>query len=456
MGRGGRRVDRPVGVVVPQHLVHLVAAQEQDVVVGLHQPGAAQHRAQLLDLAPDHRHGPVLDVEVVVLDVGEHHPGQPELAVEGLPVLVGGQQVAVLGHDPVALGPDRLDRPGDVLAGLEAGDVVLDEAVGDLGMVAPDLVEMVEAAAGGEVEPGVLHFVPGGLPAGPGLAIGVQRHVVGVVERPGDAQVDGQAGQALELLVGPEQVDVHAGHHLGDAQVGDRRERLLAEPEEVQVGGVAEVEELEVVLPGQQDQVLEPVVLRLQLVAGAPADPVGDHRQVLHLRQSAEVQRLDLGDGVLDLHQPPVVQVVPVAEVEAGPLHELRHPGPDPLRIDAHRRQVRVAVQHSEVHAVGGRDAVVAAVHLAQRRQRDLHEGRVPRGHGVAPVHRVPEPEAVLLVVAAGVAEAHRIRVELLPALHPLGALDLEGAREPALSHFGFLLCCAFVGCESLDWRAGI
>jgi hypothetical protein len=72
-----------------------------------------------------------------------------------------------------------------------------------------------------------------------------------------DPQLDRLAGEVLELLVGPEQVDLDPGDHLGDRQVGNRGEGLLAELEEVEVGGVSEVEELEVVLPDPLGEILE-------------------------------------------------------------------------------------------------------------------------------------------------------------------------------------------------------
>src|SRR6266540_3187692 len=74
-----------------------------------------------------------------------------------------------------------------------------------------------------------------------------------------DAGVDRQAGELLQLLVRLEQVHLDAGDHLGDRQVRDVGEGLLAEAEEVEVGGVAEVEELEVVLPELERQVHQPV-----------------------------------------------------------------------------------------------------------------------------------------------------------------------------------------------------
>ncbi len=51
----------------------------------------------------------MLDVEVVVLDVGVDLAGQAELALES-GELLGAEQLRVLLGDPVALGDELLDR----------------------------------------------------------------------------------------------------------------------------------------------------------------------------------------------------------------------------------------------------------------------------------------------------------------------------------------------------------
>jgi len=55
------------------------------------------------------------------------------------------------------------------------------------------------------------------------------------------AEFGRELSQLLDLVVRLEQVDLDTGHHLRDRLVRDGREQLLAEAEEVQVGGVAEV-----------------------------------------------------------------------------------------------------------------------------------------------------------------------------------------------------------------------
>ena len=230
-------------------------------------------------------------------------------------------------------------------------------------------------------------------------------------------------GQDLQLLVRSEQVDLDAGHHLGDPEVGDRGEGLLAEAEEVEVGGVAEVEELEVVLPDLEDEVLEPVTPS----AGgdrAHADAVGDDAQVLHLGQGRE-HGVDRADRRLDLAEPVLVERVPVGEVVPARSMNCGTWG-SIFSGDADRGEVGVAVQHAEVDAVGRRDPVVPAVHLRQRGDRQLHERRDPRGHRLAPVHRVPEPELASRT-PGGPRRRSRNRDRAPPPLDALRPLDLTG-----------------------------
>ena len=47
-----------------------------------------------------------------------------------------------------------------------------------------------------------------------------------------DPAADRQPGELLELVVGTEEVDVDAGDHLGDREVGDRGEKPFGRPRE--------------------------------------------------------------------------------------------------------------------------------------------------------------------------------------------------------------------------------
>ena len=180
----------------------------------------------------------------------------PSFSSNAARVASSAEQRAVLARDPVALGGDLGRRPVDALARLQLLDVAADVAERDLRMVEPDLVVGVEAVAGREVEPRVL----GGVVRGPPL--------VAVL-----SDLDRELGQLAQLVVGPEQVDLDALDHLRDAEVGDAGEDLLAEAEEVQIRGVAEVEELEVVLPGLVAELDRPVEAgdQAERVVQAPA-----------------------------------------------------------------------------------------------------------------------------------------------------------------------------------------
>ncbi len=61
-------------------------------------PCVGEDLAELADLSPEDGAGPVLDVEVVVLDVREHGAGEPELPVEGGSSFISGQERPVFGR----------------------------------------------------------------------------------------------------------------------------------------------------------------------------------------------------------------------------------------------------------------------------------------------------------------------------------------------------------------------
>ena len=62
-------------------------------------------------------------------------------------------------------------------------------------------------------------------------------------------QLDGEMRELLQLVIGTEQFGIDALHHLGDGLIGNGRELALHEAEEIKIGGVTEVQELEMVLP---------------------------------------------------------------------------------------------------------------------------------------------------------------------------------------------------------------
>ena len=98
----------------------------------------------------------------------------------------------------------------------------------------------------------------------------------------GDTLVEGDLGQTFKFVIRPEEVNFDAGHHFGDRLVGNIGESFFAEAKEVEIGGIAQVEELKVILPPFVSHLQQPVVGDLQIEVAADATPLGDPFQVNH------------------------------------------------------------------------------------------------------------------------------------------------------------------------------
>src|SRR5690606_4258248 len=110
----------------------------------------------------------------------------------------------------------------------------------------------------------------------------------------------------------------------GDGLVGNSGEDLLTEVEEVDIGQVPEIEELEVVLPVAVEQRDETVVVLHQLlrtVHRLTGDDVVERHRV---RQRGEPELFHLVDRGADLDVPALEQAVPVLEVMTGATFEFR------------------------------------------------------------------------------------------------------------------------------------
>ena len=209
------------------------------------------------------------------------------------------EHVGVFGGDPVALFGDLGGRPIDGCALLKPRDVVADKAERNVEVLDPVFVGGIEAVAGREVEPGILRFLPGREPfrAVRMLGDGRQRLVDrSGLQRVDDAELDGELGEFLQLIVGLEQVDLDALHHLGDGLIGNGRELLLHEAEEIEIGGIAEVQELEVILPRLVEELDRSVVGLHQRVGIVETDAAGDPFERHDLRQLLEIERFQVGD----------------------------------------------------------------------------------------------------------------------------------------------------------------
>jgi hypothetical protein len=361
----------------------------------------------------------VLAVELVILDVREDHPAQAEHLVERGPILLSGQQGAVLGDDALPLLLERLGRPGQRLPLPDLAHVPGQRGERYRQVVTPAAVVVVETVPCGHVEPRVPGRVQRGEPAGTRLAPPGQRvehggRVGAVGEQVVQAALDGQRGQPLELVVGPVHDELDAGHHARDHLVGDLRERLLAELEEHHVGAVPEEQELGVVVPHLGEQVEAAVeVLPHVVVLRHPGRP-GDHRQVVHLGQVGYPYLLDLPDELLDARLPALVQGVPVAVVVTRALLEVGQPPADLLGIGHRvRRDVHPPVEDAVLDAQRGRQHEHPRAVRPDRRVRDLRGHRVERRHRLGEVHRVVEPEAP---VVRGL-EPGEVRVHAAPLL---------------------------------------
>jgi hypothetical protein len=80
-----------------------------------------------------------------------------------------------------------------------------------------------------------------------------------------------------------------------------------------------------VVLEGRVGQLDQPVVVVRELEMGIEPLPGRDVLDRNAFRQRLEADRLQLADHTADLRVPVLQQRLPVAEVEPGPLEELRH-----------------------------------------------------------------------------------------------------------------------------------
>src|SRR5205085_8134676 len=110
---------------VVERLPDLPAVQVEEVVAALQDPVLGHAVAELPDLVPERGVVPVLDVDVVVLDVGRDQARQRDVLVEGRPVLVGRKQPAVLRGQPLSPLQDLVQRPVQRLSALQALEVAL-------------------------------------------------------------------------------------------------------------------------------------------------------------------------------------------------------------------------------------------------------------------------------------------------------------------------------------------
>ena len=226
-----------------------------------------EQRPELASLVPEDGEVAVVDVEVVILDVRVDRSSEREALVECV-ALLGREQRAMLRGDALPLREQGLGGACDVLARAEPRDVGADRPDREAGVVDPGSMVVVEdPRSAGEVEPGVLRLLEVGEPLLAAIAVredcGELFLALGGGDLLGDAQLDREAREPPELVVGAEDEDVDRRHHPGDGLVRDIWKRLSATLVEDEVGPIAEVQELEVVLEDAVDP-FEQAVVRVQ------------------------------------------------------------------------------------------------------------------------------------------------------------------------------------------------
>ena len=203
----------------------------------------------------------MLDVQVVVLDERKHLAGPGELLVEDDPI-AGLEPVTQLGDEPVPLHGTRSMVTIDVVAPLQAANVVRDEPHRDVEAIGPDRVVGVESGAGRVLEPPNLGRLEVGEPAGCGDLGERGEHPFGPLPTDDavDTVIDSSTCETPQLTVRAEQFQVCGGDRVGQAQIVDSREGRPAEAEVLEVGEVPQVEQGEVGLPefdARLDQTVE-------------------------------------------------------------------------------------------------------------------------------------------------------------------------------------------------------
>ena len=207
---------------------------------------------------------------------------------------------------------------------------------------------------------------------------------------------------------------------------------FLQEIEEHDVGAVAEHQELGVVVPHLREQVDTAVVALAHEVVRGEATGLGDHQFIVHLAQLRDLDLLQLADQVADSHLPLSVELVPVLVVVTRASLEDLQPSLDLLGVGNRvRRDVDAPVHDAVLDPEGGGENEDPGRVGPDRRVGDLGRDRVEGRHGFGEVHRVVEPEPlVVLGLEPGEVGVHR--GPPFGTQH-VGDLRRQGERAPLL-----------------------
>ncbi len=149
--------------------------------------------------------------------------------------------------------------------------------------------------------------------------------------------------------------------------------------------------------------------------------------RVVELRQRGHLDRADLADELHDPLAPLGVQLVPVLVVVPGALLEHLQA---PLDLRGIRNgvggDVDAPIDDPVVDSQGGREGEHAGSHRSHARIGNLRRDHIERRHGLGEMHRVVEPEPLVVLRAkAGVVRIHR-----LPAFRSGEGADLGRQGE--------------------------
>ncbi len=251
-------------------------------------------------------------------------------------------------------------------------------------------------------------------------------------ERSVDAGLEREPGEAAQLGVGLEEEHVEPGDHLRDVLVRDVRQVRSAQLCERHVGPVAEQQELEVVLP---HQVVQPqhVAIRVEHRAVARLRVAEGDLVRLVLAELRNRQCVELFDEPLHVRSPLPVELVPVCVVVARALLEVLRAYGDLRRVGNRvPRDVDVAVDAAPVDAGRRWDGEDAVLPRPERLVGGVDADRVERRHRRREVHRVPEPEPLLVRRAPFLVEERVVRVRSCQPSQPAGVSTSYGlGNEP-------------------------
>ena len=165
-----------------------------------------EQRAELAHLVPEDREVAMVDVEVVVLDVGEDRRARARGSGRTRPALGSGSRARYSAVIRSRSATSASRRPGDRLTRLEPLDVRAIVASGSARVVDPRAVVAREPVPVGEVEPWLLRRVEAARatappPRSPASAARSRSSPPPAFTASADAELERELGEALELLV---------------------------------------------------------------------------------------------------------------------------------------------------------------------------------------------------------------------------------------------------------------